>query len=303
MILMYPKKIGGNLISLSNFDRKVDNTSKGIILFLVFLIFINILTLGVISLDIWMWLPVVGTDNYKYYFIKRIHYYQVTILMFIWFWLAIEIRSRFKLLNNMLRKSLRLSRNFKIFRVYDERIFRKLDVGKELKEISQPYNSLCDVVDEVNSFFGNVLLFFVMLAISLAVNFVVMNMHAPIIEDTLQRNFFILKLRFVGGMWLTDNLVKISALAAAGEFLAREARNTITICFAIINVTEPTEYYDFDVLKKDLRILAQQVAHRNIHLSAGGFFVANFTIMGFVVGSMTTYIIVAIQFLKGTGAL
>ncbi|KAG5899363.1 hypothetical protein JTB14_036852 [Gonioctena quinquepunctata] len=211
MILMYPKKMHGILISLSNFDRKVDMGTKNS--FWVFLLFIHILIFGVISLDIWMWLPALGMDIYQYYFIKNIHYYQVTILMFLWFWLATEIRGRFKLLNNMLRKALRVPHNLKIFRLYDERdtgrILGKFDVGKELKVIAKLHNSLCDVVDDVNSFFGITFLFFVMFAISLAVDSMILIVLGASIEDDLQNIFSVSQLRFVSGMWMTDNLMMI----------------------------------------------------------------------------------------------
>lgn len=55
---------------------------------------------------------------------------------------------------------------------------------------------------------------------------------------------------------------------------------------------------EYQELKEELRQFAQQTALRNPRLSASGFFTVNFNMMGFIVTSVTSYIIVAVQMIK-----
>lgn len=82
-------------------------------------------------------------------------------------------------------------------------------------------------------------------------------------------------------------------LAAAGHYLTTEAQRTVQICYNIINDANKNEFYERDII-----FLAQQVVHSNIELSASGFFSINFTMMGFIVSSITSYIIVALEFMN-----
>ncbi|XP_056646218.1 uncharacterized protein LOC130451300 [Diorhabda sublineata] len=96
-------------------------------------------------------------------------------------------------------------------------------------------------------------------------------------------------------MWITENLIKIAALALAGENLSKEATKTITICYGIINCLDNNALQNIDAIR-ELKFLIEQAVNRKPYFTASGFFVANSTMMGFIIGSITSYVIVALQF-------
>ncbi|KAG5860915.1 hypothetical protein JTB14_009067 [Gonioctena quinquepunctata] len=88
------------------------------------------------------------------------------------------------------------------------------------------------------------------------------------------------------------------AIAAVGTFLLREANKSTTICYSIIFALEYDSTQEAGILKEELRNLVHQLSQRTPCLSAAGFFNIDFTMMGFIMSSITSYIIVAIQFIK-----
>lgn len=83
----------------------------------------------------------------------------------------------------------------------------------------------------------------------------------------------------------------------SGERIATNARDIIPVCYSIIHKLDSNLVQEAELLKKELRMLISQVTERKPHLEAAGFFVVNFDMLGFIVTSFTTFIIVAVQFL------
>lgn len=87
--------------------------------------------------------------------------------------------------------------------------------------------------------------------------------------------------------------ISLTALAVAGNNISTEATQTSIICYRLNNMNVSVKY---DLIKEELRLIAQQTLFRNTRLNAFGFFTVNFTMIGFIVTNVTSYIIVAIQF-------
>lgn len=86
-------------------------------------------------------------------------------------------------------------------------------------------------------------------------------------------------------------------LALSGDRIARNAQDIIPVCYRILHQLDSNVILESHLLKKELKMLIKQVTQRKPCLDAAGFFVVNFNMLGFVITSFTSYIIVAIQFL------
>lgn len=51
-------------------------------------------------------------------------------------------------------------------------------------------------------------------------------------------------------------------------------------------------------LKEELILFVQQANCRSPEFSAAGFFIVDFTLLKFIFGSLTSYVIISLQFLK-----
>ncbi|VEN46237.1 unnamed protein product, partial [Callosobruchus maculatus] len=91
--------------------------------------------------------------------------------------------------------------------------------------------------------------------------------------------------------------VKLFALAAVGQLVYGEAHTTIAICYRSINELEATHLQGLHLIEKELLHLIQQVHIRNPKVAASSFFDVNFSMSGFVITSVTSYIIVTLQFM------
>lgn len=91
--------------------------------------------------------------------------------------------------------------------------------------------------------------------------------------------------------------MKVFLLALAGDRIERNANAIIPVCYQILHQIDSNLILESNLLKKELKLLIKQVSHRKPCLNAAGFFVVNFNMLGFVITSFTSYIIVAVQFL------
>lgn len=87
-------------------------------------------------------------------------------------------------------------------------------------------------------------------------------------------------------------------IAAACECVTNEASRITEICYTLLSdiPSLPTTDYGID-LREELLLLAEQTAVIHPKVLAAGFFEVNLAMMGFVVASVTSYIIVIIQFM------
>lgn len=84
------------------------------------------------------------------------------------------------------------------------------------------------------------------------------------------------------------------ALATSCDQAVNEAKSTAFLCYKLIQ--ELSTYTDHQIIKDDLIIFAQQVSNRPPCINAAGFFNVNYTTLVSIIGSVTAYIVVLIQF-------
>jgi hypothetical protein len=78
-----------------------------------------------------------------------------------------------------------------------------------------------------------------------------------------------------------------------------ESNKITAICFTWLGEipTIPVSNKD-QIVKEEILLLVQQADSRRPKFSAAGFFVVDFTLLGFILGTVTSYIIVSVQFIQ-----
>ncbi|XP_050502122.1 uncharacterized protein LOC114331466 isoform X1 [Diabrotica virgifera virgifera] len=297
--LIYVDNINKILQRIKEFDIVV-KPNLNCALCVVILFVMHFFLMSTTCFDAYTWSTSESFGEYKYFLIRDIQNIQLSSTICLWMWLGSEIRRRFSVLNDLLidelihKDSSSLSGNNKA----EKPDLQKM--SKKLKNIGRLYNKMCDAVDLVNELFGLSIMFFVIFAICYVVSYSSVLALVAVGSEAMSGLTKNQNLRILSLVWIVENMIKIMALASAGENLSREANRTITVCYGIINTLDNNPQYNVDAIKEELNFLIQQAAHRKPCLSASGFFVANSTMMGFIIGSITSYVIVAVQFLKET---
>ncbi|XP_072375315.1 uncharacterized protein [Diabrotica undecimpunctata] len=297
--LIYADNLNKILHRIKVFDFVVKpNLNCG--LCLAILLVMHFFLMSTTFFDAYTWSTSESFKDYTYFIIRDIQNIQLSSTICFWMWLGSEIKRRFKVLNDILIDE----------PIYQETNFNssncKLEghdlqkMVKKLKTVGRLYNNMCDTVELVNELFGLSIMYFVIFAICYVVSYTSVLALVAVGSGEIAVLNKKENLRTLSLVWIAENMIKIMALASAGENLSREANRTITVCYGIINTLDNNPQYNVDAIKEELNFLIQQAAHRKPCLSASGFFVANSTMMGFIIGSITSYVIVAVQFLKET---
>lgn len=125
------------------------------------------------SMDGYVWLSLSSIGSYKFYFLRNIQYYKLSITSFIFCWTSVEIQYRFKVLNNLLKKV--YSKQL-IFMMHGKTkiVFKNdslLSASQSIRNISVLHTQLCDIIDAHNNTFGLFTLSSVLFNIAFSVHY------------------------------------------------------------------------------------------------------------------------------------
>ncbi|KAG5880347.1 hypothetical protein JTB14_019826 [Gonioctena quinquepunctata] len=169
-IFIFPEKIKQYLKTINELVRKnptADGKKKR--WFYVTFIGTNISIIFFLSLKRIYW----SVNNYyRFNYLKDFNLYQITVAVFLYFWLAIEILERFRnLTENMESFVGRLYRSKKLFKGYTVKILSVEPVAiRQLQDLSKIHSCLTGTLDELNKVFGYPILFYVLFTISFTVD-------------------------------------------------------------------------------------------------------------------------------------
>uniref|UniRef100_A0A6P7FL02 Uncharacterized protein LOC114331465 n=1 Tax=Diabrotica virgifera virgifera TaxID=50390 RepID=A0A6P7FL02_DIAVI len=213
-VFIYPEKLLQTVKSLRNFDKILGIPCPlELKHYLMFLCFGHILILTPIIIDAWTWTSSLGFGFYSTYVIRNIQYYQLSVILFLWFWFAMEIIKRFKILNDILEKvvtSPYILLNIDLKRNRYSNSFEFVKMEEKIKNISGLYNGACDIVDLVNDIFGKALLFIIIFIISFILLYIIIliiYISFPLKYVELSENS-----PAVSGVWILENFVSILLL-------------------------------------------------------------------------------------------
>ncbi|KAG5880339.1 hypothetical protein JTB14_019818 [Gonioctena quinquepunctata] len=305
VVMVYPKKIHRIRDSLLEFDKALPLDrlcGKLRSSFWISASFALVMVPTVVVLDSWVWVENVELKLYKYYIIRNIQYCQITAIVMLWFWMGIEIFHRFSFLNAQLKKTLggySLYRS-KLFLIKSKNVVEVCPryIRDTLRKITKYHNFLCEIVSEVNELFGIIFLLHVLFFTAFTVQYTFIMIFYMTLDGSMGGQQFTGMLHFVSLAWISVCWIKLLNISIAGHFVEKEGNNTITICYNLLNDMDMKSSYQDQLLKEELQFLSKQVANRKPCLRASGFYEVNFTMMGCIVSSVTSYIIIAVQFME-----
>nr|CAH7755504.1 unnamed protein product [Callosobruchus chinensis] len=165
----------------------------------------------------------------------------------------------------------------------------------KIRKLKKLHNWLCEILESFNGVFGPIILLEAMCAMSLIIQYTLEFMYLFVYRKYLSN--ISAKIMVNGLLFVIQNAVKLFALATVGQLVYGEAHSTIAISYRSINELEAKDLPELHFIKTELLDLIQQVHIRNPKVIASSFFDVNFSMAGFVVASITSYIIVALQFM------
>ncbi|KAJ9593248.1 hypothetical protein L9F63_015194 [Diploptera punctata] len=89
-------------------------------------------------------------------------------------------------------------------------------------------------------------------------------------------------------LWASVNLVKLLTIVASCSLTSKTANHTAVLVHKLMLINSE--------VTNELQVFSQQLLHRKLHFSACGFFRLDFTLLYSMVGAVTTYIIILLQY-------
>ncbi|EEZ99385.1 gustatory receptor 88 [Tribolium castaneum] len=238
----------------------------------------------IIGFDGWVWNSTVGFRIFRYYVGRSVMYYASNTVVFFVSHSALIIKRLFVSLNLLL----------------EDELGKILGCKKpELRKIRIYYNQICGLCDNFNKIFGFVILSVIIFTISYILNLTDLLLVYAVRKKEIKGFTYGNDLIVLSILWMLTLLIFSFFLAHSCAKAVSETDQITTICFNYLNKisTVPKNYEEF-VLKEEINLLLRQVTIRRPKFSAAGFFPVDFTLLGFILASVTSYIIVSIQFIQ-----
>ncbi|XP_075210561.1 putative gustatory receptor 28b [Lycorma delicatula] len=163
-----------------------------------------------------------------------------------------------------------------------------------IKIAREIHRFLVELSKQVNSYFS-VQIIFCTISKIISITFVLFYLlsSSKLEELTLDRLYYWIPHLNKALLCLT-NFLQLVLITFVCVSTAEEASFTGVLVHGLLNSDEHTG------LKHDLEIFSQQILHQRITFTAAGFFVLDFTLINAVIGAVTTYLVILIQFQLST---
>lgn len=182
VVIMFwrPEQFKKLLFEIEKFDSSVRLNCANNKFWIGFITF-QAITLSTIFMDSFVWTKTFGLKLYVYYIPRNIMWYQFNVAIFLIFWLALEIKRRFKEVNCLLIRCAKginssfliptLLYDYSIAKIKKKPFYIKVPDTLLLRNIKFWYNDFVKLVQEFNSIFGLILLFTILFNIASIVNY------------------------------------------------------------------------------------------------------------------------------------
>lgn len=174
--------------------------------FYILLIMSNVEVVGLLCADSWIWLDNLGLQMYNFYFTRNIQFYFMEMRTILIYWITVEICSRLEILVDSLESS--------FIRYYRKDIaYNQSELLKRVKMISNLHNRLCDTSDMLNQLYGITIVFDVLFAIAVSLEYSILNISLTVVKEEILSVHFGTNLRTVCWLWIADSFVSIKVFA------------------------------------------------------------------------------------------
>ncbi|KAF7268151.1 uncharacterized protein LOC143201600 [Rhynchophorus ferrugineus] len=168
----------------------------------------------------------------------------------------------------------------------------------QAKDMSHMHTTIYDIIIQFNKVFGAVCFVGTLMVVGLIVHYVLMLLVFFEFQSELEG----LKKKYVLAQCITGIILPftlIIAIANTGDKVSYEAHKTTHICLKLLNNLPCRSNQDsVEAVREELKNLALQSSFRQPTISAKRFFPINHTMLGSVISSIVSYLIVTIQFLS-----
>ncbi|KAH1023264.1 uncharacterized protein LOC125502610 isoform X1 [Dendroctonus ponderosae] len=238
------------------------------------------------------WTLLLGISWYILYMPKTIQICQFSLGMLLPMALLSLIYLRIKGFNKALRHYSKV--NFSQISCYSLNEQRQFF----FKEMCHMHTDLFQMVKSFNRIFGIVLLFGTLMAIGLILHYIVILLVYFEFNTELkgQSNHYVLAQCITG---ILIPALQVLALANVGDRVSFEAGKTSNITMVLLNKFPSHGTTEVEkAIYVELKTLVMQCSFRNIQITAKRFFSVNHTLLGVLLSSMVSYIIIIVQFLS-----
>ncbi|XP_067005900.1 gustatory receptor for sugar taste 43a-like [Anabrus simplex] len=115
--------------------------------------------------------------------------------------------------------------------------------------------------------------------------FFLLDLLYPVTYGNTDPSFLFLQLA-----WIVAHVLKLFLIIQPCSATCNEARRTGTLVAQLLNNCHDSS------IKKQLETFALQLIHQRVEFSACGFYTLNFPLIASIAGSVTTYLVILIQF-------
>ncbi|KAK9891305.1 hypothetical protein WA026_013612 [Henosepilachna vigintioctopunctata] len=255
----------------------------------------NLGLLVTIGLDMTYWSRTVGIGTYILYSLRAFQFYQNGLNIYLLVCFLNCLKLQLKLYKRKLTKYVENSR------VIESNLFTPNQNAsvEDLNELRKKQCELLNLVPHFNRVFGRNILLIMFNCIVVAILFTSIALVCIMKKMDFQgiqpdTCFYLLC-----SAWITQSLTFPIMLAYACEAVVTEADKILSLSIDYLNdfpVIPKTS--ELQIVKEELQMICQQAQAKRPVFSAGGFFVVNYTMLGMMIGSVTSYIIVVLQFVK-----
>ncbi|KAJ3664564.1 hypothetical protein Zmor_000121 [Zophobas morio] len=265
----------------------------------------NIYMVFVMVFDVYIWSSTMGWTIYKFYIGRTFMIYACNITLLFIVHSALITKQLFTSLHHLLKTivgNLVCENDAKSGYILTE--FKVKAATKtnynccHLREVRKYYNEICGLVDDFNNIYGTVILLVMIYVIAYILNLTDMLL---VYSNAKSRNIngveYGTELTLLCVSWMITLLLFSFLLAKSCSNAVSESENILTVCFIWLNeIPTIPKTFKQQMLKEEILLLVQQVTTRKPKFSAAGFFPVDFTLLGFILGSVTSYTIVSVQF-------
>ncbi|RZC39611.1 uncharacterized protein BDFB_000669 [Asbolus verrucosus] len=238
--------------------------------------------------DTFVWIRSVGFKMFQFYLGRSLMYYTCNTMIFFMFQSALLIKHLFASLNNSLET---ITKNLVCNDVRRQYILTEFKMVKsstitnyqcfDIKRIRKLHNKICSLVDSFNDAYGFVILSVILVIITYILNLTdLVLVYAVDKTKSIDGAQYGAELIILCGFWIITLLMFSVFLAHSCANAVLESEKLSIVCFVWLNEipTIPTSHV---------------ATSRRPKFSAAGFFTVDFTLLGFIIGSVTSYIIIS----------
>lgn len=256
----------------------------------------HIILFTLIAFDYLTWSKSLSFEIIQYYVFRYVQYYHLFNFVMLEFNLVLMIRSRLRQLKLMML-------NVNTEPVKNDVLFVKsvtnhaMSSVATIKHIGRTLSLTTDIVHMFNKTFGwNILLLNLNILMGLLspISLAIVLTRSGPKNDLITLGLDLTSLCMIwGGIVLLLGVI----VAASCDYAIKEARGIGSSAYKILqDLPEAKLALNDDLLREELLILGQQATLKCPKFSAAGFFYVDFTMLYNILGSVTTYVVVIVQF-------